>query len=798
MNIKTNCRFYTLIYIAFLLFSNLKTGAQTFSNIASLQSINHTLDTNFIYGAGISFFDINNDGWDDITLINPVDSLKILINNQGIFVPQYIGIFLNGEPRQAIWADYDNDEDNDLFISFGNGRLFLYKNNGNFSFQNVTVAAGLAMGSSPNYGLNFGDFNKDGYLDFHLSRYSYANDSTNVNEVNALYKNNGDGTFTNIASSAGVENGNRFTFQGSWIDYDKDTWPDLYLINDRIPYRNYMYKNNGDETFSDVTSQSNTAQGPDSPMSNTVGDYDNDGDLDIYMSNTGGQYLGLLLTNQGNGTFLETAQQQNVAIDKWSWGCTWIDVNNDAHQDLYVTTNETSNEIRNYLYMNDGNNNYTDSPQLFLSDHVASSFAVGKGDIDNDGYADMVVLNGYGYNLFLWQNSGGANNHVKITLHGTVSNKMAIGSWAYVWANGNRYTNYTMCGENYMSQSSQHHIFGLGQATIIDSVIVQYLSGIEDKYYNVPVNQSYDFTEGETYTNNIVFNSSLSFCSGDSLLLDAGLYNSYLWSNGSNQRYITVTSSGNYWADVTNQQGFSIPSDTLAIFVANAPQISINAEGVSCFNQNDGVITLDIINQTNNYTINWNGGFAGDSLSNLGEGNYVYQYSDEYGCTKSDSIFISAPFDFNIQSQIVHATNNNLGSIQSIINGGTPPYTIYFNGNVTGNLIDSLQPGLYSFEVVDASMCSEIINFEILFITGTNNMNAAPHIEVYPNPVSSNIIYFSSNIPVNSIQVFNSLGQAIAIERTKNYVEIWEPITGFIFIEIKTEEQVFRYKLIKQ
>ena len=164
MNSKPLIVYYILLIFPFYFLSIDILKSQTFSDVASIQSINHSLDSNYIYGAGVSFFDINNDGWDDITLINPMDSLKILINNQGVFTPQSSGIYLNGEPRQAIWVDYDHDGDHDLFISFGNGRVFLYLHDGNFNFQNYTIAAGIGMGTSPNYGMNFGDYNKDSYI----------------------------------------------------------------------------------------------------------------------------------------------------------------------------------------------------------------------------------------------------------------------------------------------------------------------------------------------------------------------------------------------------------------------------------------------------------------------------------------------------------------------------------------------------------------------------------------------------------------------------------------------------------
>jgi hypothetical protein len=375
---------------------------------------------------------------------------------------------------------------------------------------------------------------------------------------------------------------------------------------------------------------------------------------------------------------------------------------------------------------------------------------------------------------------------------------MAIGSWISIYAGGICYSHYTKCGENYLSQNSQHLIFGLGQATIVDSISIQYTSGIIDKYYNVNVNQVYHFYEGESYQNQINYNSALSFCNGDSVVLDGGNYESYLWSNGSTQQNLTVTQSGLYWVDVTDSTGYLIPSDSLFIDVSNTPQISINAENISCAGLADGSIILDIVNQTNNYTIQWNQGLQGDSLINLLPGSYSYEYNDIYGCEVIDSINIFSPYSLNVTSQINPFTQFNFGSINSIINGGTAPYSIYLDGNLESNLIDSLIPGNYLYEVIDANGCTYSINIEIIDETITGIKNSNSFNILIQNPFTGSEIPIACSDKISSAVVYNTLGQIIPSLLENNVLYLSENCNGIIHLIICTEKGEKHFTLLKQ
>lgn len=784
-------------FVLFLIMLSNNCFAQYLTDIATAQNIQHSDISIDEGGVGVSFFDFDNDGWDDLTFIKQNDSLLLYKNMQGAFTLLPTAIPTPGEPKQAIWVDYDNNEINDLLITYTNGPVQLWHNNGNFTFTDVTFQSGLSLLPGPNNGAAFGDFNKDGYLDLYLSRYALSGDANNPDHVNALYKNNGNGTFTNIAFQAGVTDSIKASFQAVWLDYDNDGWPDIYVINDQPYDLNSLYRNNGDETFTNVSVASGSTNPNSNPMSNSVADFDNDGDLDIFMTGKGSDVCRLLVNNN-DGTFTESASSYGVDLNQFFWGAVWVDLNNDSYQDLFIVSDNNTPQPGNYELMSNQANYFVNSPQNVNTTGVASSRSLGTGDANNDGNADIVVSNRAPTNSYLWRNYGTAGNYyVKISLRGTVSNRMAIGSWIKLYIDGNCYTKYTMCGENFMGQSSQHLLFGIGTNIKADSVIVIYPSGIIDKYYDVLRNSTNYFIEGETFLNSISYNSSLNICTGDTVILDAGNYSSYLWSNGANSRYLPVIHSGSYWVDVTNQQGIVVPSDTISVFVANIPQISINAQDISCSGLTDGQITLNIFNQTSDFTIQWNQGLQGDTLENLSAGNYIFEYNDVYGCSITDSITINAPYALNISSQISPYTLAGYGSIYSIINGGTPPYSVYLDGNLESNLIDSLLPGTYLYEIYDANGCLYAAQVQIIdqTITGINSSDRKRII--IENPIIGNEIKLNTIGEITAVSVFNYLGQLIPCTFENNKLHFETDYRGLLYLKIITDGKEQNCKVLK-
>lgn len=788
--------------------STISISAQTFTDVAQQKGIFHSLNSTDNWGSGVSFFDFNDDGWDDLTFPQEDGNSIFFLNNEGNFEEINDFIYNEGQTKQVLWVDYDNDGDYDLVVTTREGRYRLFNNNGNFEFTDVSEEAGLSGFNSVNFGVSFCDYNKDGYLDFYLCRYYGFDDPDDLSKVNALYRNNGDGTFTNVALEAGVTDGIAPSFQGVWLDYNKDGWPDLYVINDRHLWDNSLYKNNGDGTFTYVSDVSGTASPSDDPMSATVGDFNNDGFLDIYTSNTGTQNTrGRLFVNNGDETFTESGASYGVDIAQWSWGATWIDYNNDTYQDLYVTTGRITThqqEVRSYFYVNQEADVFTDEPDLFVGNHVGASYSVAKGDFNNDGFADLVVHNAKGLNAFLWENSGNQNNYIKVTLEGTVSNRMAISSWINVYAGGNHYVHYTMCGENYMSQNSQHHIFGLGQLSVVDSIVVEYLSGIKDRYYELDVNQHYYFVEGETHQDyEISYSGPSEICEGDTVVLDAGMYEEYQWNTGHDGRFLTVYESGNYWVTVTDGDGMELMSQPLEIEVFTKPEISPIINHVSCYGEQDGSITLNIVNATDEYDITWSNDSMGDAISNLWPGIYSYSYQDVYGCSEQGYVELSSPYPLYVHTMTTPQTDEELGVIQFMVTGGTSPYEVFFEEElIQESIIQNIPAGEYILQILDANGCEHEHVLNVDFVethTAIESYLEEESFRLFPNPTRENFFFIEGDERrIEQVHVYDMQGRRIASRFDFNRrVTLLEPASGMLIVEVVTDKTTYYFKVIK-
>ncbi|TVR39614.1 MAG: CRTAC1 family protein [Cryomorphaceae bacterium] len=749
--------------------------AQGFSNVAPAQGISHSVNTDMsIGGAGVAFFDFDNDGWDDITFMQVNDSLVFYKNVNGNLQKLPSFIYSEYETKQLLWVDYDNDGDYDAFLVTYDGPCRLYQNNGNFEFTDVTLESGLEMltFNLKNYGVTFADYDRDGHLDFYLARYVMQGDETNPLLQNALYRNNGDGTFTDVTETAGVANGLQPTFMGVWLDANNNGWPDLYVINDRVLWGNSLYINNGDGTFTDFTEQSGAGMFGEDPMCAAFADYDNDGDLDILCTNGGPPTKPpRLYRNNGNTTFTEVGQQLGIHVNETfmcQWGTSFIDVDNDSYLDLYMTTGllllDPTNEDRSYLFMSNEAQSFTDTPEMFDFNHVAASYSVGKGDLNNDGFADLVVSNAKNFDSFIWQNqvnTPNPNNYIKVTIEGTVSNTMAVGSWIHVYADGKAYHHYTRCGDSFVSQDSQHHIFGLGQATMVDSIVVNYSLGHTDVYYDLDVNQHVYLKEGEGYQASLSVSGVFSMCNGDTLILNAGDHTSYLWSNGSTEQHVSITESGSYWVQVQSEEGFVANSDTLVVVVNDNPEIDFTTTQPLCFGDDNGSINIENLLGIPPASVVWNNGMSGETIDNLVAGLYDYTFVDMNQCEAEGYILLQEPLPLSVQVFTFPETNGNDGGFNLLFNGGTPPYTVFLDSVIAQPIMDNLSSGEYHLLVVDTNGCT----FKgLVIIEGTVGIvdvqNAVPLI--YPNPTTRSgfvRIEWEPTLNLDKILVIDAVGK---------------------------------------
>jgi hypothetical protein len=706
--------------------------AQTFVDVALTQGVNELILGDGL-GSGLSTYDFDKDGWDDLTLCNSNDSLIFYKNINGQFVRSRSFVDGPGVTKHTLWVDYDNDGDMDLTVTTWEGTYRLYANDGAFNFTDVSEAAGLAQYDRYSYGASWGDYDRDGDLDLYVCLYDDEGDPDDLSRMNHLYKNVGDGTFVDVSVEAGVSDGLKMSFQSVWMDYDNDGWLDLFVINDRW-YPNSMYHNEGDGTFIEVGEMTGTRLANDDPMTATVTDFDHDGDLDIYMTNTGlPTGFARLLVNNGDGTFDERGAELGTDLPYWSWGATWVDVDNDSWEDLYVTT-----ELATYdhFYQNLGGVQFEENSDLFLDLSESLSFAVGRLDLENDGDYDIAVKNHSPSRPFLWQNQGNSNHFIKINLRGTASDRSAIGSWIKVFANGEQYTQFTFCGENYVSQNSQHHIFGLRDATIVDSVQVHYVRGHIDTYHDLAVDQTYTFTEGETYQASITTEGSLAFCQGGSVVLDAGEHSTYLWNTGATGRYLTISSGGIYWATVTSSGSVQVNTDTVEVVVRPEPLISSSTENPQCFGESTGAIALVDLSGIEMGSILWSTGGTEVQLNNIGAGSYSYTYTSIHGCMTTGSIQLTEPPELFVLSTTTPATAGANGTLQVLVFGGVPPYSVSLNGVIIGQDTTGLAAGNYDLLITDDQGCEFEEQVVVELLTGISQQDTTPLL-IFPNPVRS-------------------------------------------------------------
>jgi len=372
------------------------------------------------------------------------------------------------------------------------------------NFTNISSTIGFFQTDLFTYGTSFGDIDNDGDLDAFISNRT----STEQNQRNYLYRND-EGTFVDITQSSGIpiedEEGNensQLSFCTMFFDYNKDGFQDIYLANDKTDNINRLYKNLGNGTFEDVSVASGSGIAVNA-MTTTLGDYNNDGWFDIYITNTQSSQAGngnVLLKNNGDGTFTNVAEETGTTFNSLAWGAVFLDADNDTLLDLYVSGGYDGS-IGSFLsaafYHQQNDETFVIPQNIGFENDTRKSFSNAIGDINNDGKPDIIVCNDT-ENNFLWENkTTNTNNWLKVKLEGVTTNRDGIGNTIEIFINGRSQYRYTLAGEGYISQNSYHEFFGLGEATEVDYVKVTWTgTNTEDIIYDVNANQSITIKEG--------------------------------------------------------------------------------------------------------------------------------------------------------------------------------------------------------------------------------------------------------------------------------------------------------------
>jgi hypothetical protein len=655
-----------------------------------------------IYGCGATFSDFDKDGFDDLSLPTNGSNPIFYKNINGEMIQISLGIQNQDELKHLVWVDYDNDGDRDLCMTGIGMPVRLFNNAGAMNLTEVSLAAGFPVSADMTYGNSWGDYDRDGDLDVFIAKYDAAYTGM-TNADNELYRNNGDGTFTNVADEAGIYFETNYTFMGLWMDYDNDLWPDLLITNDRTEAPNYLFHNNGDGTFSDVSQETGVKDFIWS-MSNTSDDYDNDGDVDLYITN--GPLGNTHKRNDGN-IFSDVTIELNTAVNRFCWSAQFLDADNDGWLDLHVCSTPISTIPGGVVFLKNHQYHFADSTlNAGLSLDAGWSRGSAIGDMNNDGFPDIVVTKTAPSFSSFWQSVPNGNHWMKVNLDGVLSNEDGIGSRIELFADDKIFSRYTHCGEAYNAQNSFSEFFGLAQIEVVDSIRVFWPSGIVDVWGRIPVNQHLHLVEGTSRFADLSASGQVQICSGsDTLVAMLGEWNEVHWFNTSNTDFIVVDSTSLVFAEVRDSAGNRFLSDSLHLEVQMPPVIAIEMELPSCFDGNDGSITLNGVTPMELEEIVWSDpDILGLGAAGLSSGEYFYSLKTVSGCQISDSIFLSQPDSLTVEL----FTGDNLcagatsGSVAVVTGGGVAPYTIVADTEAD---LSQLPAGMYSITITDANGC---------------------------------------------------------------------------------------------
>ena len=487
-------------------------------------------------GQGCAWFDYNNDGLLDLYVLSGrylegvtdhskpdgKDATNHLYRNNGdgtfTDVTQEAGVAGKGFAMGVTVGDYDNDGYEDIYVPNWNSSI-LYHNNGDGTFTDVTEKAGV-QNNRWGIGAAFVDYDRDGKLDLFVGNYlkfdpkvkkvfysaeAFAGPLDYEGDSNRLFHNNGDGTFTDVSERAGIANPPGRAMGVTVGDFDGDGWPDLYAANDQM--ESYLYHNNHDGTFTNVALEQNVAYGTNGDTPSAMGpifaDYDNDGALDLFVSDM--RYHRLFRNSPKEAFFIDTTADAGIARvagQYVGWGDGILDFDNDGWKDLFIVNGGLHWLIpmEDSLLRNNGNGTFTD-----VSDEAGSYFRtkkVGRGacfaDYDNDGYVDafIVVLGGKGILLHAKPPAGSARNHwLTLKLTGTKSNRDGFGARIEAVAGDLHQMVENVPQSGYLSQNDPRPHFGLGSHTQVDRLTIRWPSGTVQTLENVKADQILQVTE---------------------------------------------------------------------------------------------------------------------------------------------------------------------------------------------------------------------------------------------------------------------------------------------------------------
>lgn len=652
------------------------------------------------FGTGMSVADFNLDGLEDFTFANSTGS--VVLYEQ---LPEG-GFELTHElpgttqPQGVVWFDADGDDDLDLMVARRFAPLALFLRDGDELIDSAD-ARGIPINDEwEARGLAVADYDADGDLDVYVCMY---HDGTTGLSENILLNNDGQGFFTDVTAAAGVGNGIQHTFQGAWFDHDGDGDLDLWVINDREVFPNALYENLGDGTFSDVAPQVGAAQTI-FGMTATVGDPDNDGEFELFCTNV--ENLPNTMLDKVGNYYTSVGPAWGLNGMQYSWGGCWMDVDGDMWSDLMVATYRFPNSLPydNYYYSNVFQGTYfEDLTEEAWPNEQTQLYCVAACDFNHDLAPDMVGFGNMPYVQMLRNyasESEEANGRLAIQLCGTASNRWAIGAEIRVHAGGETQLQLVSCGADYMTQQSWKRYFGLGQSDVVDSVVVDWPSGLHEVWYDVPVGSDLRLIEGSSMAELVVVGSS---CNANAAYLELPfpggdwIVNGEPWAGDS----IFLTEAGTYIAECTWLGGLFNWADTVEWSVLPAHAISVEWSAPDCAGEPglfgwvaDSALTVQYEGLEYPYLQLDLAQTAGTVL--------LQTVDNETGCVELHEFELPEPTELELYIDYAPALcADDVAQAFAVGYGGTPGYLVNWNG---ANPVD-LEPGLVSITLTDNLGC---------------------------------------------------------------------------------------------
>jgi hypothetical protein len=499
-------------------------------------------------GNGAIIFDYDNDGWPDVFLPNgstvegfPRDKAptgRLYHNNHdGTFtdVTSRAGLARSGWGQGGCVGDYNNDGYLDLFLTYW-GQNVLYQNNGDGTFSDVTTQAGLKTSRDEwSTGCSFVDYDRDGKADLFVVRYlDFSYDSVprpgqgrwcqwkGINVMcgprglkpsgNALYRNNGDGRFTDVSEKSGVLKASGcYGFTSLAADFDHDGWPDIYVACDSTP--SLLYHNNHDGTFTEIGKKAGVAYNEDGSeqagMGLSAADFTHSGYQDIVKTNFSDD-TPTLYRNRGDNNFDEVTYSSGLGtIKTWlGWGVQFYDFDNSGWPGILIANGHVYPEVEGkglgtsyrepkvaYYNLHDGTfaNITADAGSVLTQPHAGRGMAL--GDLFNDGHEEALV-NNMNEGPSLYYNAAPVGNWISLQLTGVKSNRAALGAVVTLEQGGDKHAKEVRSGDGYISQSDLRLHFGLGKSAKAEKVVIRWPSGLVETLTDLPANQYYAVREG--------------------------------------------------------------------------------------------------------------------------------------------------------------------------------------------------------------------------------------------------------------------------------------------------------------